>query len=109
MAKIVIGCRLPHGLTLTHPNKEVKASVTLKGINSARPLIVPYVTTEVDVELWEAWKKAYSDYTPLKKGSIFEARSNQEAKVKAAEYENEKTGFEPVHPESMGVKKADKE
>lgn len=105
MAKILIGCRLPHGLTIVHPNPEAKLKQTLRGIHSARPLVVSYVTTEVDVDLWEAWKHAYSGFSALKNGAIFEARSPQEAKVKAEDLKSQKTGFEPVHPESMGVTK----
>lgn len=112
MPTILIGCRLPHGLTLTHPNPEVTEKVTLAGTYS-NPLRRPdhspaadFVTTPVDVEFWEVWKKAYSTYVPLKKGAIFEARNETEAAAKMKDLRKVKTGFEPVNPDTLGIKSA---
>lgn len=110
MPKLLIGCRLPHGLILKHPNPEYKAQVTLAGIHSTKLVdrtgrpAASYVTTEVDQELWDAWKIAYRDFAALKNGAIFEAKSEQEAKQKSNELSKEKTGFEPLSPEAHGVK-----
>lgn len=110
MPTVLIGCRLPHGLTLTHPNPETEVKVTLAGTWS-NPLRQPngspaaeYVVTTVDAEFWEVWKKAYSTFVPLRNGSIFEARSEQDAAAKMKDLSKKKTGFEPVNPESMGIK-----
>lgn len=105
MAKeiIIIGCKLPHGLTITHPlDKNVK--VTINGLNSSKIVGSTYVTTEVDADFWATWKAAYLDYAPLKSGALFEARTQTEAAAKAKELAKEKTGFEPINPESLGVK-----
>lgn len=96
MPKITIGCRLPNGIILKHPNKEIDYSVKLAGRFSSKIVGATHVTTEVDAEFWEVWKKAYSNYQPLRTGAIFEASSPQAAEAKAKELSKEKTGFEPV-------------
>lgn len=112
MANILVGCRLPNGLTITHPVSKQK--VTIAGTYSSKIVkkdgspAADYVTTEVDADIWDTWKKAYSDYGPLKSGAIFEARNRTEALDKAKELKNEKTGFEPMAQDALGVKKVDK-
>lgn len=114
MAKVIIGCKLPNGLTLTHPgNKEQK--VTLAGLNKAPVIGATHVITEVDQDFWEAWKKAYSDengkptYQPLASGAIFEAKNSTDAAAKGKELAGEKTGLEPMDREAHLIKPADKE
>jgi len=104
MAKILIGCRLPHGLTLTHP--ATKVQVVVAGLHSSKIIGATHVTTEVDADFWQTWKTAYSDYVPLKTGAIFEARSDSEALGKAKELRKEKTGFEPMAQDAAGIKPA---
>lgn len=115
MPTVLIGCRLPHGLTLTHPNPDVTEKVTLAGTWS-NPLRKPdhspaadYVVTPVDAEYWEVWKKAYHTYKPLRNGSIFEARSEQDAAAKMKDLRKVKTGFEPAFPDSLNIKTLGKE
>jgi hypothetical protein len=110
MAKIVIGCRLPNGLALTHPISG--ETVTLAGLHSSKIIGSTHVSTEVDADFWEAWKAKYKDFQPLKTGAIFEARNESEAISKAKELRKEKTGFEPMatdgkDPRAPGAKKAD--
>lgn len=113
--KVVIGCRLPHGITLTNPNSkdpENPDRVTLAGYWSNKMRKAdgsPYqdfALTEVDAEFWETWKIAYRTFKPLQTGAIFEARTQQDAEVKAKDYRKQKTGFEPKDPNSLGVKTA---
>lgn len=115
--RVVIGCRLPHGIILTRPNPKDPLNpekVKLVGIHSSKLIqrdgspAADFVTTEVDAEFWDAWKTAYHSFKPLQVGSIFEARNEQEAKIKAKEYSRQKTGFEPIDPSTMGVKTAEK-
>lgn len=115
-AKIIIGCSLPHGLKITHPNPEDGRSVTLAGYHSNKLVTrsgapaMMYATTEVETDLWEAWKLVYRGYKPLEQGLIFEARSVEEAGVKfTREHRKIKSGFEPLLPESHGIKTADKD
>jgi hypothetical protein len=104
--KIVIGCRLPNGLTLTHPT--TKQKVTLAGFHSSKIIGADHMTTEVDADFWAAWKTAYPDYVPLKSGAIFAASNVTQALGKAKDLLKEKTGFEPLAQDAAGVKKADK-
>ena len=114
MDNIFVGSKLPSGLVLKHPsNPEV--TVLIRGLNAAPrmkpggpPMIVPYMTTEVDAAFWETWKLKHKDFQPLKSGAIFEAKSESHAKAVAKERVKEKTGFEPRAQEEAGVKKADK-
>lgn len=106
MAKILIGCRLPNGLIISHP--VTKLTVKLEGKFASKIVGATHSTTEVDADFWETWKKAYSDYQPLKSGAIFEARSETEASAKAKELRKEKTGFEPMEKDAAGVKAAEK-
>lgn len=106
---ILIGCRLPNGMVLHHPqNREL--TVKIAGTSSAPTesgLYLPpkmFATTEVDAEFWEAWKAAYVGFPPLKNRAIFEARNDQEASAKAKEVKSEKTGFEQLSKTAFGVK-----
>ena len=107
--KILIGCRLPNGLVLHHPqNRDL--TVQIAGTCSAptaEGLYLPpkmFATTEVDAEFWAAWKAAYVGFPPLKTRAIFEARSEQEASAKAKEVAKEKTGFEQMAKTASGVR-----
>lgn len=114
MATIIVGSKLPNGLVLKHPLK-TEITVVIRGKSAAPrmrpngpPLIVDYMTTEVDAEFWETWKVAHKDFAPLKSGAIFEAKTSENAKAMAKATEKLKTGFEPRSQESDGVKPANK-
>lgn len=105
---VTVGCKLPHGLILDHPLDPDK-KVELKGKNGSLIIGAEYGTTEVDGEFWETWKTVHKDFPALRSGAIFEARNASELTAVAAELEDEKTGFEAMPQEAMGVKVADKE
>lgn len=105
--KVIIGCKLPNGLTLIHP-AQPHERVTLAGLHSSKIIGATHVTTEVDQDFWDTFKAAHKDYAPLKSGAIFEARNETEALAKAKELKKQKTGFEAMEPESAGVKPAGK-
>ncbi len=102
MAKetVLIGCRLPNGIILTHP--QTKVQVKISGTSGERLESGVYLppracaTTEVDAEFWAAWKAAYAGFPPLKNRALFEARNEQEAAAKAKEVQKERTGFEQM-------------
>jgi hypothetical protein len=105
MAKtvVVIGCRLPHGLIITHPiNRNITQKIA--GLNESRIIGATHITTEVDAELWELWKAIHEDYAPLKNGAIFETKSANDAERQAREFEKVKTGFEAMPQDALGVK-----
>jgi hypothetical protein len=105
---ILIGCRLPNGLILHHPDSTKNVTVKLEGTlrpPTADGLYLPakmFATTEVDAEFWALWKAAYVGFPPLKNRAVFEARSDQEATGKAKEVAKEKTGFEQM-PRTLTV------
>jgi hypothetical protein len=109
MAKetVVVGCRLPNGIVLQHPNNpdmRVKLQGTYSDKSESGLYIPPrmFGTTVVDAELWTAWKDAYQGYPLLKSRAIFEAKSESEAATKGRELEKEKTGLEAM-PQSVVV------
>lgn len=108
MAKIIIGCKLPNGITLRHPTIKVgpESSVTLKGLHKSLIIGADHATTEVDDDFWKAWKAKNEDFEPLTSGAIFEARSVNDAAAIAREFSERKTGLEPMAQDAMGVKKA---
>lgn len=111
--KVLIGCRLPHGLVLEYRG----VSVTLKGKNSkVLPSVGIYVpeqdfaTTEVDADFWEAWIKEHSTFPAVTSNSIFVAKDPSSAEAVAKELRAESTGFEQLDPiKEKDVKKLDKE
>lgn len=114
--RVVIGCRLPHGLEITHPNPEDGRKITLAGYHSNRLVTRSgepaqlFATTDVDADLWDAWKIAYRNYKPLQQGLVYEARTEQEAAQKfKSEFRKAKTGFESLDKAAHGVKEADKD
>ena len=103
---VLIGCKLPHGLILDHP-LDVSKKVELAGLNKAIIIGADCATTPVDGEFWETWKTVHKGHPAIKSGAIFEARTTEEVKAKAKELKEEKTGFEAMPQEAMGVKVAD--
>jgi hypothetical protein len=104
--KVIIGSKLPNGLILRHPLKDSIVEVEIKGLNSApmgangARVIIPYATTEVDKDFWEAWKLVHDHesrpFAPLASGAIFEAKTQEAASKIAKERSKEKTGLEPM-------------
>ncbi len=102
MAKetVLIGCRLPSGMLLSHPTNPLAPKVKLQGqyapITDSGLYIPPrpYGTTVVDAEFWAAWKEAYQGFPPLKNRAIFEAKTVIDLESKSRDMEKEKTGFE---------------
>ena len=103
---VLIGCKLPHGLILDHP-LDVSKKVELAGLNKAIIIGADCATTPVDGEFWETWKTVHKDHPAIKSGAIFDARTTEEVKAKSKELKAEKTGFEAMPQEAMGVKVAD--
>lgn len=108
MAKVIIGCKLPHGLILENPlNPNV--TVELNGLNKSLIIGAKHATTEVDAEFWDLWKNTNPKFSALLSGAIFEAKNEADAKAIAKEKLKEKTGFEAMDPKDPknGVKTED--
>ena len=107
---VVVGCKLPHGITIEHPMDPNK-KVELKGKNKALIVGADYATTEVDGDFFEQWVAVNKEFPAVKSGAIFVAKSLTEAAAIAEEYKERPTGFEPMRTDgkdkrASGVKKA---
>ena len=105
MANVLIGCKLPNGLTLKHPMFPGE-DVTLKGQNSAeiglngQRVLIPYGVTSVDEDYWQSWKALHhtdkNPYGPIKSGAIFDAETTDAIKGIAREQKDRKTGLQQM-------------
>ena len=110
---VTVGCKLPSGIILENPI-DTRQTVTLKGVNKAAIIGADYATTEVDGDFWELWAGVNKDFTPLKSGAIFVAKSAADAAAVAKELADETTGLEPMStdgsdPRASNVKTATEE
>jgi len=102
--KVIIGCKLPHGIILSHP-ENAKKTVYINGLNKSKIIGATHTHTEMDEDFWNAWHGAHKSFPAVKSGAIFVAKSKDEAHGKSREMEGVKTGFEPMPQDAMGVKK----
>jgi len=105
MARVIIGCRLPNGIVLEHPANPLK-KVELSGMNKVTIIGAGFAQNDVDADFWEAWISANGKFPAVKNGSIFVAKSSDDAMAKARDMKKEKTGFEPMAQDAGGVTKA---
>ena len=104
MSKTITVCsRLPYGIILDHPMKPA-VKVTVAGLNGRKIIGAPYATTEVDADFWAEWIAVNAKYGPVMNGAIFAAKNEKDVGVVAREFENVKTGLEPMRPSAHGVK-----
>lgn len=101
MATVSVGCKLPHGLIIKTGGK----SVALAGANSSA-IIGGYGLTEVDKDFYDAWRKEFATFAPLKNELIFVQESRAKAEGRAKEQAEVKSGLEPLDPAkpAAGVK-----
>lgn len=82
--------------------------MTLKGIAvpwGAPPVVIPggyALTPDVDKNFWDEWLRLYNTMDIVEKGIIFAMPKPQEARAKAREFVDVKTGLEPLDPEKPG-------
>lgn len=91
---VTIGCKLPNGIILRVASG---ASVTLNGANASRIVGGYGLTPDVDKGFWEAWKKEYATFEPLKNDLIFVQDSASKAEGQAREQADVKSGLEPLN------------
>lgn len=108
MAKVIVGCKLPHGIILENP-LDPAHKVELNGLNKIEIIGADHATTEVDGEFWNLWETSNPDFAALKSGAIFVAKTVADAKAIAKEFKGEKTGFDKLVPDAKenGVKTED--
>jgi hypothetical protein len=103
--KVIIGCKLPNGIILEAGDKKQ----VVKGLNSIVIIGATHATTEVDAEFYAAWLEEHKDFPAVKSGALFVARTIDAVKEIAKDREEDKTGFEPMSQDALGVKSADKD
>lgn len=97
-AKVVIGCKLPHGLILTVNG----VSVALNGTNSTDIVGGYGITPDVDSAFFDAWCRANSQHPALGGGFIFAHGTTAEAKAQAKDNAENRNGFEGIDPAKPG-------
>jgi hypothetical protein len=105
---VSVGCRLPNGIVLEHP-LDPNNKVELNGLNRAKVVGAGYGVTNVPREFWDMWSSVHKDFGPFKAGAIFSASSESDVAIVAAEVAREKTGFEQMPQNGMGIKPAEKD
>ena len=100
---ITIGCRLPHGVVLPALTEggetfTLAGTYSHKSFNSKSGLIAPWAfgKTTIPADYWSEFKKKFHDWTPLKKGVIYEIKNPKDAEKMAIELQDEKTGVERI-------------
>lgn len=101
---VLIGSKLPVSVILNHP-MNAATKVTIRGINAAargtngQPILVPFITTEVDEDFWTAWNAAHGEkaqnvFPAIRSGAIFVAKTPDAIKGIARDKEALVTGLE---------------
>lgn len=101
---VLVCSKLPTSIILNHP-MDVETKVTIRGLNAAargtnnQPILVPYITTEVDKDFWTAWEAAHGSksrkpFPAIKSGALFVADSAENANAIARENEDRSTGLQ---------------
>lgn len=99
--KILIGCKLPHGLQLAVTGSTQMVVLNGQNQNSLGkeyyvPL-QPYGITEVDTDFWAKWKKENAGLVMVKNGFVFEAPTDKPAELAEKVKDTDKTGLEPIN------------
>jgi hypothetical protein len=118
--KVLIGCKLPHGLYLDlhDKNNTLIARVKITGCagftlpNPDRKFQNPVTVhgdafTLVDKAHWEEWLKVHASHPAVLNGAIYASAKQVDAEAKAKEHETEDVGFNKVDPKNFGVQKLD--
>lgn len=98
MVTVIVGCKLPHGLTIEIDGN----SVTLNGINSSTIIGGYGLTYDVDKEFFDKYLELYADTELVKNGLIFAQEKLKEARTEAEEKAGLKNGLEPINPQKPG-------
>lgn len=94
---IIIGCKLPHGITLKGSQGQ---PVELNGMNKSL-VLGGFGLTHVDENESAFLFATYAEFGPFASKAIFTYETNSVADLvdMAADLKGEKTGFEPINPD----------
>lgn len=95
MAQVLVGCKLPNGIIIEHPQDPEK-KVTLNGLNKVVIIGADHAATAVDGDFWDAWLAANKEFSALVSGAIFVAKDARSLADAAKENAGRETGFEPM-------------
>ncbi|KMW73661.1 hypothetical protein TI10_05255 [Photorhabdus luminescens subsp. luminescens] len=98
MATVIVGCKLPHGLTIEIDENRV----TLNGINSSTIIGGYGLTYDVDKAFFDKYLELHADTKLVKNGLIFAQEKLKEARTEAEEKAELKNGLEPIDPKKPG-------
>lgn len=104
--KVVVGCKLPHGLILELGTPPKIRRVTLKGSNSTQivgvnPLVGQFgLTPDVDKDFIDEWLTKNADLVFVKTKMIFVQKDQRSAEAEAREKFKLKSGLEPLNPQN---------
>lgn len=102
--KIIVGCRLPHGLSVTVNGVRVTFSGASRGVKSEEGVFTPFgvngcgITRDVDGEWFDTFLGLYADAPYVQKGLIFQIKSENAIHDTTRERKGLKTGMEQVVP-----------
>lgn len=104
MSTVTVACKIPNGLQL---DLEGHKSVILKGPSvawGAPPIAIGgyALTPNVDADFMAAWLTVYKDSDMVKKMFVFAYPKHADASSAALEFQDEKTGLEPLDPDKPG-------
>ena len=98
MANVVTaGCKLPYSFMIQLNGK----SAVLNGANNAKIIGGHGITENVDAELFNAWLKENANRAIVKNGFIFAYENKADTKAAAKERSKNKSGLEPIKPETV--------
>lgn len=95
----VVGCKLPHGLTLELRAKDGEVvRYTAKGMNSARIFGGYGLTEGIPTDFMEAWLTKNAKHPAVVNQSIFMHSSGRGAQARAKELREVRTGLDTIDP-----------
>lgn len=95
MNTCVVGCKLPHGLSITLADGQ---TIELKGANASRIVGGHGLTPGVPAELFQKWLKENRALQFVRSGLIFMHTDVASANDMAKERTATRTGLEPIDP-----------
>lgn len=111
---VIVGCKLPNGLLLSVKGVTLRINgrARFSMPTPARPKALTGPVnlefgdglTTVDKDFWDTWLKDHQDYPAVKSGHIYATGGYENAKAKAKDTEENKTGLEPLDPAKPPVK-----
>jgi len=107
MSKVIVGCKLPHGLILELGiekgiKTEAYAAVTLNGSN-AKGLVTAdgFGLTTVDEAFMTEWLRLHKTHPAVKEGLIYTAPTMDAAQAESHDRRDLRTKLEPMDPNKL--------